>query len=299
MTGCNEFSHGRRTQWFVIVWLSVMLGISWLVVAGEPVESNAMGLRLGGCGGVCFYASVGELWIEVEKQDLNRRANKTHLRALLFAPDRSVVDEAWIADDGQTANGSPGSVQRALLRTHVTRPGVYGLNITVTEDRYGEHVSWGFKSNCQKYLIETSRGHKDASHEEPIVLRNAGQPGNAGFMPSVQPFSVAGSGLSKKMKKVLLYNREGKTIRTLPVSPEVKASTTFAADNSRQGQLWRLHFSDAQAVINIDGVTRWQRGEPWENLSFWTPELSSWFAFLENRWRCHVHGLADTRDRRF
>jgi hypothetical protein len=48
--------------------------------------------------------------------------------------------------------------------------------------------------------------------------------------------------------------------------------------------LWRLHLSDARAVINIDGVTRWNRGDSYENLSLWTPDLSSWFAFHENRW---------------
>ena len=158
--------------------------------AGYATEKDAMPLRLGGCGGVYFYASVGELWVEVEKQDLNIRRNKTHLRALLFAPDRSVVDEAWIEDDGRAMQSGPGPVQRVLLRTYVERPGVYGLNITVTEDRYGENVSWGFRSNCGKYLVETSRGHKDARHQEPIVLRNAGRQGDVGFMPGRKPWYV-------------------------------------------------------------------------------------------------------------
>jgi hypothetical protein len=48
--------------------------------------------------------------------------------------------------------------------------------------------------------------------------------------------------------------------------------------------LWRLHLNDAQAVISIDGVTRWERGDIRENLSLWTPDVSSWFGFHENRW---------------
>ncbi|MCP4612461.1 MAG: hypothetical protein GY845_27500 [Planctomycetes bacterium] len=99
-----------------------------------------MTMRLGGCGGVYFYASAGELWVEVEKQDLNIRRNKTHLHALLLAPDRSVV--------------------------------------------------------------ETSRGHKDARHEESLVFRNAGSEGDVVFMPGIKPFSIEASGLSKSVKNL-------------------------------------------------------------------------------------------------
>ncbi|MHC4245099.1 MAG: hypothetical protein ACYSU4_22045, partial [Planctomycetota bacterium] len=124
----------------------------WVVMScsgtcGE--ERYEMTMRLGGCGGVYFYASAGELWVEVEKQDLNIRRNKTHLHALLLAPDRSVVDEAWIGDDKRPTGSGPGPVQRILLRTKVDRPGVYGLTITVTADRYGQNISWGFRSNCR------------------------------------------------------------------------------------------------------------------------------------------------------
>ncbi|MHC4581330.1 MAG: hypothetical protein ACYS14_07720, partial [Planctomycetota bacterium] len=247
-------------------------------------EKEAMTLRLGGCGGVYFYAPTGELWVEVEKQDLNMRRNKTHLRAILFAPDRSVVDEAWISDDGRSARSGPGPVQRALLRTNVERPGVYGLNITVTEDRYGENVSWGFKSNCPRYLVETSRGHKDARHEEPIVLRNAGRQGDVGFMPPKRAFSIDVSGLPKSVTGLPIYDADGRKITRLTVSAEGKARHDFGADKSRRARLWRLHLNDAQALVSIDGVTRWQRGEAWENISLWTPDLSSWFAFHENRW---------------
>ena len=266
---------------------SYFFGLLLVVMSCSGVhgkEQYAMTMRLGGCGGVYFYASAGELWVEVEKQDLNIRRNKTHLHALLLAPDRSVVDEAWIADDRQPAPSAPGPVQRVLLRTKVERPGVYALNITVTEDRYGENISWGFRTNCRKYLIETSRGHKDARHEEPLVFRNAGQQGDVVFIPGTRPFSIEVSGLSKSTKNLLVYNGDGRKIITLDVSPDRKARHDFPADNSRQRNLWRLHLNDAQAIINIDGVTRWERGELWENLSLWTPDVSSWFGFHENRW---------------
>ena len=240
-------------------------------------------MRLGGCGGVYFYASTGELWVEVEKQDLNIRGIKTHLRALLFGPDRNVIKEAWIDDDGQEMMSGPGPVQRVLLQTNVKRPGVYGLNITVTQDRYGENVSWGFRSNCRKYLIETSRGHKDARHEEPLVFRNVGCEGNIGFIPGIKPFSIEVNGLARNVNELLIYDEDNKVITTLAVSSEGKVRHDFPADNSRKGKSWRLYLNDAQAVVNIDGVTRWKRGDLWENFSLWTPDLSSWFPFHENR----------------
>lgn len=274
---------GRR-KYVPIISFGLLLLTGMLSGVGHAADTDAMALQLGGCGGVYFYASSGELWVEVAKQDLNIRGSKTHLHALLLAPDRSIVDEAWMGDDGRATKSGPGPVQRVRLRTHVERPGVYGLNITVTEDRYGENVSWGFKSNCQTYLVETSRGHKDARHEEPIVLRNTGQSGDVGFMPGAKPFSVEVSGLTNNVKELPVFDGDGHKMTTLNVSPQGKAKHDFLADKSREGKLWRLHFKDAQATVNIDGVTRWQRGEAWEDLSLWTPELSSWFSFHENRW---------------
>jgi len=280
-----EFSDSLRWRRCVSTLLySLLLSTVIASSAVHGKERDAMAMRLGGCGGVYFYASAGQLWVEVEKQDLNIRGSKTHLRALLFSPDRNVVDEAWIRDDGQATGSGPGPVQRVLLRTNVERPGVYGLNITVTQDRYGENVSWGFKTNCRKYLVETSRGHKDARHEEPIVLRNGGVQGNVAFMPRTGPFSIDVSGLTGSIKQLPIFDGDGQKIITLAVSQQGKARGDFPADNSRKGKLWRLHLDDAQAIINIDGVTRWEKGEAWENLSLWTPDLSSWFPFHENRW---------------
>ncbi|UCG47436.1 MAG: BNR-4 repeat-containing protein [Phycisphaerales bacterium] len=268
--------------------LTVLCGLSLLtVMVNSPLhgaEEDAMAMRLGGCGGVYFYAPEGPFWVEVQKQDLNIRNTRTHLRALLVGPDRSVVDQAWIGDDGKAAASGPGPVQRVLMRTNVERPGVYGLNITVTQDRYGDNISWGFRTNCPKYFVETSRGHRDARHEEPIVLRNAGVPGDVGFMPPSGPFSIDVSGLTRNVKELPIFDGDGRRIITLSVSPERTARGNIPAESSRKGTLWRLHLSDAQAVIRIDGVTRWERGGAWENLSLWTPDLSSWFPFHENRW---------------
>ena len=90
--------------------------------------------------------------------------------------DRQVLQEEVIPDDGFEPGSGLGPPGRCRLSTRVERPGIYALNITVSQDRYGEHILWGFRTNCPRYLVETSRGHRDARHLEPIVLRGAGEP---------------------------------------------------------------------------------------------------------------------------
>ncbi|MBT4138078.1 MAG: hypothetical protein HOE48_09190, partial [Candidatus Latescibacteria bacterium] len=72
---------------------------------------NDWTIGIGGNGGAFFYAQPGELCIELEKCDLNMRSRKTDLRAVLFAPDRQVVQEITIPDDGQSADSGIGPAQ--------------------------------------------------------------------------------------------------------------------------------------------------------------------------------------------
>jgi hypothetical protein len=80
--------------------------------AGAPAEAL---LLMGGVGGVFFLAEPGELVVEVEKRDRAPRANRTELRAILAGPDRRVVQEASIPDDGQRRGTGLGPPQRCRL----------------------------------------------------------------------------------------------------------------------------------------------------------------------------------------
>jgi len=239
-------------------------------VAAEPT------LFVGGCGGVYFLAEPGELVVEVEKRDLNRRDTRTELRAILAGPDRRVLKEAVIPDDGKRRGSGLGPVQSCRLSTRVERKGVYVLNVTVSNDRYGENVIWGFRSNCPKYLIETARGHRDARHEEPIVLASPDRPADVCFLPRQGTFSVEVTGLPKGAAPPQMFDSTGALVATLD-----KPSHEFTA---KVAALWRLHFPSAQASIAIDGVTRWENRDPHPNMAIWTPDPKSWFPFLENRW---------------
>ena len=109
---------------------------------GSP-DGQTMEFAIGGAGGAYFLAEPGELVVEVAKRDRNRRVRRMEVRAILVGPDRRVLQEATIPDDGLPTKGGLGPVQRTKLSTKVDRPGIFGLNITLSQDRYGEDVVWG------------------------------------------------------------------------------------------------------------------------------------------------------------
>jgi hypothetical protein len=261
---------------------SALFACTWLTVAAgnEP----AIDLRLGGVGGVYLLAEPGELIIDVEKRDRNRRAGRTELRAVLAGPDRKVLQEATIPDDNEQARGRLGPAQRVRLSTHVPRKGVYALCITVSGDRYGEHMLWGFRTNCPHYLIETSRGHRDARHEEPIVMDNPDQPGDICFLPRPGAFAVELSGLPKGAAAAEVYDEHGVLQATLAVDAAGHATHEFAAQADRGDTPWRLHLPVARATVQIDGLTRWDKQDRYESLSLWTPDARSFFPFHPYRW---------------
>ncbi|MBN2311081.1 MAG: BNR-4 repeat-containing protein [Candidatus Hydrogenedentes bacterium] len=270
----------------------LLAGLSMTLLAGSSDAAPAPGpaeggtdVRFGGCGGVYFLAEPGEFWVEIEKADLNRSNQNTHLRAILFGPDRRVIDEQWLPDDGQGKGSGPGPVQRVRLAATVARPGIYGLNVTVTEDRYGTGIAWGFRTNCGRYLVETSRGHRDAPHEEPLVLLSPDAPGDVCFLPQPGEFAMEVTGLPQGVAAPAVFDAHGTEIAALAVDADGTASHTFSPRAEPDAIPWRLHLPAFQATVHIDGVTRWADApDGFADLSLWTPRLESWFAFHENRW---------------
>jgi len=251
-------------------------------IAAQNAPANE--LFIGGAGGVYFLAEPGELTVEVVKRDLNRNETRTELRAILAGPDRRVLQEAVIPDDGRPRGSGLGPVQRCRLSTRVERKGVYALNITVSLDRYGGAVVWGFRANCPKYVIETARGHKDARHEELIMLASPERAGDVCFMPRPGAFGIEVSGLPKGSVTPQLFDAKGALIAALSLNEKGQESCTIPADQQRPAVPWRLHFAAAQAMISIDGITRWAGNDLQYDMALWTPELKSWFSFPENRW---------------
>ncbi|MDD4267498.1 MAG: hypothetical protein GXY25_14835 [Pirellulaceae bacterium] len=266
--------------------------ISQLLLAAVLVASSASAQEeagrapflIGGTGGAYFLAEPGELVIVVEKRDRNRSGRTADLRAILVGPDRRVIQDVTIPDDQRARGSGLGPVQTARLSTRVERRGVYGLNITVSNDRYGDEIAWGFQTNSAHYLIETARGHRDARREEPIVLLDPDQPRDVCFLPRSGPFGIEITGLPEGVEEAAVYDGKGRQVARLAADSRGAASGSVPATPSRDAVPWRLHLPRGRATVQIDGVTRWDDGDLYPNLPLWTPHAESWFPLAENRW---------------
>ncbi|MBB30504.1 MAG: hypothetical protein CME25_16550 [Gemmatimonadetes bacterium] len=243
---------------------------------------NPIDLHFGGAGGAYFLASPGELVIDLEKRDRNIHDRRTDLRAVLLGPDREVLEDMTIPDAGYQEGLGP--VQRVTLSTRVPRKGIYALSITISQDRYGEEIMWGLSTNCERYLIETSRGHKDARHLEPLVLLSPGISGEVCFIPADSGFELEISGLNEEVSEIPILDHTNSCVCKLTPTAEGNASHTFPAGRYRGGRPWRLQLSSMEAVIEIDGVTRWEQDDPYQHMSYWSPDLNTFFPLHQFRW---------------
>jgi len=256
--------------------------VSW-AAAAKPQLPKEEPLLMGGCGGIYILADPGLLEVEIFKRDLNRRGAPTELRAILAGPDRMVLKEVCIPDDGKPRGKGPGPLQSVRLSYPVTRRGVYVVNVTVSNDRYGTDIRWGFRTTAKKYLVETARGHKDERHTEPIVLTSPGRPADICFHPRKEAFSIEASGLPPSVKQLLLFDSSGSLVLKLPVSKGKAVGTAPPATKGRHAP-WRLHLPRAQAIVRIEGLTSWERTDLCPDSCLWTPDPASWFPFLKYRW---------------
>jgi len=246
-------------------------------------------IAMGGLGGAYFLAEPGELVVDLVKRDRNRSGRPAEMRVLLVGPDRKVLQEATLPDDGRPRGGGLGPVQRARLSARVDRKGVYGLNVSVSQDRYGDEVFWGLRTNCPRYLIETARGHRDERHQEPIVLAGLDRPGDVCFLPRRGAFDVEITGASDA-GPLSMYDAKGTLVATLEVDSSGRASHAFPAGANRDAVPWRLHLPACQGTIHVDGLTRWESSDLCPDVCCWTPEPSSHFSLLEYRWLLTPYG---------
>ena len=274
----------RFCLWVLFVVSLVAFPVKLLVGQETDVElPYGPGLSLGGAGGAYFLAEPGELVVDVFKRDLSVN-RKTELRAILVGPDRKVLAETTIPCDAQLGEKGPASGRSVRLKANVKHKGVYGLNITIATDRYGQQATWGFRTNCPKYWVETSRGHKDQRHQEPIVFRSPGTSGDVCFPPRPGKICLDVTGLPKKVKTLEVFSASGKTLAMIPVNIKGSASYTFDAAVPRDDTPWRLHLPVRQATVEIDGLTRWDRNDPYPDFSLWTCTPNAAFPFHQYRW---------------
>ncbi len=266
-------------------------------------EDTDMPWAISGTGGAHFLVEPGEFEVEVFKRDLNiRGARGTNMRAMLVGPDREVLDEVRLPSTGGDQGDPPGPVQSEVLRALAARPGMYKLNITTLGDRHGLNVEWGFETNAAAWVVETSRGHRDERHREPIVMNNPDRSTDVVFLPRADEFEIEIEALPEDAEALTLYDEADAVVAEIPVvaeqstslreylrmphpeQPEASATFTVSADENRGDRPWRLHIPQAQFYLGIDGLTRWEGGDLYRSHNVWSPVAESWFPFLQYRW---------------
>ncbi len=260
--------------------LSVFLTVISLWIHAHAADT----WQVGGSGGVYFLVEPGKFKVDLDIQLLKPKARDIFVRAILAAPDRTVLHDQYIsAEDKNLLVSGCTNIYRLSFNVDAARRGVYVLNLTQTRDRFGRAFNWSVQTNAEKYLIESSRGHEDKAHEEPLWLRSRGVKGDVCFLPRKGRFAIEASDLPESVTHISLFDGAGKLISDLPVKDR-NAKGAFEAKNIKPDQPWRLHFSSLHGDLHIDGVTRWKQGDTYANLSLWTPDRNSWFPLHPNRW---------------
>ncbi len=242
----------------------------------EPLKSSDMPFRLGGCGGVYFLAKPGKLTVTVMKNESGK--TRRWMRAVLAGPDREILADVWFPGDGRQ------SAQRVEISCPVPAEGIYVLNITAPDDTQGSQLQWSFETNCEKYVVETSRGHRDARHLEPLAVFSPEHSGKICFPAPQEKFAVELSDLAPGAEVQLLNDADQRVALLVPDRMH-RACCELPEDKTRRG-LWKLAFNKFQAVAEIDELTRWKAVSSWEDSaakSLWTPNPASWFDFSGNR----------------
>ncbi|MBN2449427.1 MAG: BNR-4 repeat-containing protein [Lentisphaeria bacterium] len=273
--------------------LGTVLLAAWLPCRGraqaEGVDMHGateIQPRLMGMGGAFFFPERGEWIVEVQRWKRRPGDRDSHLRAVLFAPDRTVLHDVLLPGPGE---GAPAE-QRVRLSARVEHLGVYGLLVTSPEDRYGDYTVWGFRSNCDRYLIETSRGHRDRRHEEPIVLAGPERPGEVCFLPRAGEFRIDLRNLPPADEPMALLDGTGTALASLVRNPDGTAHHQVPA-GVREPLPWRLLLPRGQAVVEIDGVTRWAADDLYRDMALWAPDPGAMFPLPENRWLLQPYRL--------
>jgi hypothetical protein len=266
-----------------LLFLIVVIPSSNAATDDKQLETLPPDFLIAGPGGVYLLAEQGELIIDLEKQDPNTSNSSIEMQAILVGPDREILETVILSDDGMPRGSGSGPRQIVRLKTDVPHKGIYGLNITVSGNRYGSGIAWGLRTNCERYVIETSRGHKDERRREPIIL-TSGRPSDACFIPPKRAFNVTVSLTGSSSPQPLLFDSDDQPVLGWLTTDLGQWTCPVSSDGERSEKPWRLHVPSGKATINIDGVTEWKTGDPYVNLNYWSPSTDAFFPYQSYRW---------------
>ncbi len=223
-----------------------------LAAALSPLAHGAPAVAIRGDAVIHLRPDSDVLAVRIEKRDLNIYDGEDVLRATLLSPDRRVVAEIGIPDDGNAKKGGGvGKPQAETIQTRPAEPGVYRLCVLPAGD-----LVFNFAPNCKRYMVEGD-----------IFLNDYRLATDVFFMPPTGKFTIRANAVHKPgVQKLPLYDAAGKLVHTFDL-PAVRKPATFtvpAAQGDRTG-LWRIKVGKQDVQISI------------QNVRYWTPVAESYF----------------------
>lgn len=243
-----------------------------------------------GSGAVFFAVEEGKpLELKISKRDLNRSTRTTaNLYAWLLSPDRTLLAELNLSDDGLPAGSGRGPVVSGTINTGPLPAGFYMLYIVTTGMDAGDQdseVIWGVRTNCPRYMIMRSEG-ADGRGNTPVRIMAAEEEDGVEIFfrapASLNRMTLTNyGGVSGEIK---FLDENGNVIAAHVLSGEEKEKISLPGE--RAGQVIGLSLPAGDYSISLHGFTRWS---PWggfgyEDHSFWTFEREAYFPMDVLRW---------------
>ncbi len=237
---------------------------SFLVCCGAAAlcaahAAAAAALAIRGGAVVHFLPDAKPFTIRVEKRDLNIYEGGDELQLLLLAPDRRVLANAVLPDDGDTGRTGRRTIRPQVkeFRVAPARPGAYLLHLI---PRNGDQI-FNVTTTCPRHVFEGD-----------IFLNDGRLRGELYFMPPARAFKVAARAAHKPgCRPLRLYDARGKLARVFQLKRPMQPDEFIFPAGERRG-LWRFEIAAQDVQLEIPRVR------------FWTPERDAYFDAASRRW---------------
>lgn len=250
--------------------LPAVLLLFYKISFGQPQTALHEVRGLKHAGGIHFYPSPGILELSIFKED-EKKGNAINqvMHAVILGPDGSSLDSVKLY----------GTVERNM-QIPIKEAGVYTLHLSMNNDQNIRSVTWGFRTNAQLFMINSSAGHTDRRRVEPIILDGGKRPFGVYFKPKKGKFHISVDDLPDEIEKLHLFGGSENLIKELSVKNNQVSDTLLSQSSD---EVWELRLPESKGTINIEGVTY-----GWEDqvkpLPVWTSSRQSYFNLEYYHW---------------
>lgn len=271
--------------WMLSVRLTVLLMMSTgaVSVSAQSWPEGVIG-GLQHSGAVHIYANPGPLAVDVYKRDLKTNTDIDRTATVfLTGPDGSILAEERIASPPGQWGNREGPLQHISFKVDILHAGVYTVLITGYEDPYLRRSQvWGFCTNADKCLINSSTGHTDTQRAEPIMLYGERQPISIFFKPTSSTLNIDVDQLPANAGMMELRDPNDKIVWQFTANSREVTTGDINTTDIIDG-IWELKMPVTQGKIYIKGLNHeFEKGK--NVLPVWTTSRDRYFDLENLHW---------------